>query len=53
MSITVPWGVLNLYGIEKDSMLLTVRGSYVALGFIVRGPLIEEAQRHPELKVYE
>ena len=52
-SITVPFDVLELYGVKKGSMLLTVRGSYVALGFIVKGPIIEEAKRHPELEVYE
>jgi len=52
-SITVPFDVLKLYGVKKGSMLLTVRGSYVALGFIVKGPIIEEAKRHPELKIYE
>ena len=53
MSITVPLDVLKLYGIKKNSMLLTVRGSNLALGFIVKGPIIEEAKRHPELEVYE
>ena len=52
-SITVPSAILRLYGIKKNSRLLTVRGSYVALGFIVRGPIIEEAKRHPELAVYK
>ena len=52
-SITVPLNVLKLYGVKKDSMLLTVRGSYIALGFIVKGPIIEEAKKHHELSVYE
>lgn len=52
MSITIPLDVLNLFGIKKESMLLTVRGSRVALGFIVRGPIIEEAKRHPGLETY-
>jgi hypothetical protein len=53
MSITVPLDVLELYGIIKGSRLLTVRGSHIALGFIVKGPIIEEAHRHPGLEVYE
>lgn len=52
-TFTVPLDVLEIYGVKKDSLLLTVRGSYVALGFIVKGPIIEEAKRHPELKVYQ
>ncbi len=52
-SINVPFDVLELYGVKKGRMLLTVRGSYVALGFIVKGPIVEEAKRHPKLKIYE
>ena len=40
-------------GGKKNSMLLTVRGSHKALGYMVKGPIIEEAKRHPELKIYE
>ena len=53
MSITLPLDVLDLYGITKGNRLLTVRGSCIALGFIVRGPIVEEALRHPGLEVYE
>jgi hypothetical protein len=53
MKITVPIDILELYGIKKGSMLLAVRGSFVALGFIVKGPIIEEALKHPELKIYD
>lgn len=52
-SITVPLEVLKQYGVKNNSLLLTVRGSYIALGFISKGPIIEEAKKHPELKVYE
>lgn len=48
----VPWETLTLYGIQKGDRLLTVRGSSLALGFIVRGPIIEEATFHPELKTF-
>ena len=52
-SILVPLDVLRLYGVKNGSLLLTVRGSYLALGFIAKGPIIEEAKKHPELKIYE
>lgn len=51
-SIMVPLDTLQMYGIKKGDLLLTVRGSNLALGFIVKGPIIEEAKRHPELKIF-
>jgi hypothetical protein len=32
--------------------LLTVRGSNVGLTFIVKGPIIKEAKKHPELETF-
>jgi hypothetical protein len=29
-----------------------VRGSGLALGFVQRGPIYEEASRHPEIEVF-
>jgi hypothetical protein len=52
-SITVPFNTLQLYGIREGNSLLTVRGSNLALGFIVRGPIIEEAKRHSNLEIFE
>jgi hypothetical protein len=52
-SIKIPFKTLELYGIKKGDSLLTVRGSKLALGFIVRGPIIEEAKSHPELKEFK
>lgn len=51
-SFAVPWETLKLYGIKKGDRLLTVRGSNLALGFIVKGPIIEEASFHPEIDVF-
>jgi hypothetical protein len=51
-SIKIPISTLQLYGIGKGDSLLTVRGSNLALGFIVRGPIVEEAIKHPELEIY-
>jgi hypothetical protein len=50
--IFVPAETLQHYGIEKGDRLLVVRGSGLALGFIVKGLIIEEAKKHPELPVY-
>jgi bifunctional DNA-binding transcriptional regulator/antitoxin component of YhaV-PrlF toxin-antitoxin module len=48
--ITVPVGTLALFGIKPGARVLSVRGSGWALGFIARGPILEEAGRHPELE---
>ena len=53
MNITVPEITLAHFGIKQGDYLLAVRGSGLALGFIVRGPIIEEAQKHPEIEIYE
>ncbi len=39
-------------GVEPGQRLLAVRGSGRALGFIGRGPIYIEAQRHPELETF-
>ena len=36
-------------GVHPGDRLLAVRGSGLALGFVARGPIYEEAQRHPGL----
>jgi hypothetical protein len=38
--------------VKPDDRLLTVRGSCYGLGFIARGPIYEEALKHPELEVF-
>jgi len=40
-------------GIQPGEHLLVARGSGLALGFIQRGPIYEEARRHPELETFE
>ena len=37
---------------KPGDRLLTVRGSCYGLGFIARGPIYEEALKHPELEVF-
>jgi len=47
--ITVPLKTLNQYGVHAGDHLLSVRGSCFALAFCVKGPIIEEAKKHPNL----
>lgn len=39
--------------INPGEQLLVVRGSNLALGFLLRGPIVDEARLHPELEVYK
>ena len=39
--------------VRPDDRLLTVRGSCHGLGFVARGPIYDEASRHPELEVFD
>jgi hypothetical protein len=39
-------------GFQSGERLLVVRGSGLALGFVQRGPIYEEASRHPEIEVF-
>ncbi len=50
--ISVPVVTLEKFGIVKGSHLLSVRGSNLGLSFIVRGPIIEKARKHPELETF-
>ena len=47
--IVVPSGL----GVEPGNRLLAVRGSRYGLGFVVRGPIYEQALQHAELEVWE
>jgi hypothetical protein len=40
-------------GVQPGERLLVVRGSGLALGFLLRGPIVEEALKHPEIETYE
>jgi hypothetical protein len=39
-------------GVDPGDRLLVVRGSGQALGFVARGPIFDEALKHPELEVF-
>ncbi len=51
--VVIPKGILDRYGIKIGNLLLVIRGSGLAIGFALRGPIIEEAKKHLELEVYE
>jgi bifunctional DNA-binding transcriptional regulator/antitoxin component of YhaV-PrlF toxin-antitoxin module len=52
-SIEVPPATLEKYGIGIGDRLLVIRGSSLAIGFAVRGPIVEEARKHPELSSFD
>ncbi|MBN1947545.1 MAG: hypothetical protein JW797_17875 [Bradymonadales bacterium] len=47
--ITLPLGTLGRYGVGIGDKLLVIRGSGLAIGFAVRGPIVAEGRKHPEL----
>jgi bifunctional DNA-binding transcriptional regulator/antitoxin component of YhaV-PrlF toxin-antitoxin module len=51
--VVVPPETLGKYGVATGDKLLVIRGSGLAIGFAVRGPIVELAERHPELEVWE
>lgn len=51
--VSVPPATLAKYGIGVGDKLLVIRGSGLAIGFAVRGPIVAEAEKHDELVVFE
>jgi hypothetical protein len=51
--ITLPYETLREYEVLPGDRLLTVKGSGLALGFALRGPLVDEALLHAEVEVFE
>jgi hypothetical protein len=51
--ISLPREALAGYGCKPGDLLAVGKGSYLALAFIARGPIMEEALKHPELEVFE
>ena len=43
---------LAMFGVNIGDRLLVIRGSGLAVGFAVRGPIVEEAKKHGELPVF-
>jgi hypothetical protein len=52
-SIVVPLETLKEYGVNPGDHLLSVRGSRLALGFCVKGPLLDEARKHSSLTLFK
>ena len=51
--ISLPYETLREYEVVPGDRLLTVRGSGLALGFALMGPLVDEAVTHAEIEVFE
>ena len=51
-SIRLSERILKKFSINTNSRLLVARGSGLALGFISKGPIFEEALKHSNLKTY-
>jgi len=52
-SIYLPQETLKAFGIENNDLLLSGRGSHLAIGFITKGPIYNEAKNHPEIEIFE
>lgn len=52
-SIILPEHSLRVLGIHINDKLLIVRGSGLALGFIAKGPIYNEAKNHPEIEFFD
>jgi bifunctional DNA-binding transcriptional regulator/antitoxin component of YhaV-PrlF toxin-antitoxin module len=51
--IVLPIQALKEYEIKIGDLLLVVKGSYLAIGFLIRGPIFDEALGYSKLKVFE
>ena len=49
----LPPDTLEHYGITIGDKLLVIRGSGLAVGFAVSGPIVREAERHTELDIFD
>ena len=52
-NICLPINTLKGYGIKPGDNVLSVRGSGLGVGIIVRGAIIKEALEHPEIKIFD
>ena len=50
--VQIPLGTLEAFGVFPGSRIFSVRGSGNALGFVSKGPIYEEAVRHPEIEIF-
>ena len=52
-TVFLPEDCLARFGIMPGSRLAVARGSRYGLGFLAKGPILDETIRHPGLPVYE
>jgi hypothetical protein len=52
MSINLPETTLDAFGLKKGDTILSGRGSYLAIAFIAKGPIFNEASKHPEIEYF-
>ena len=52
MSVNLPETTLDAFGIKRGDILLSGRGSYLAIAFIAKGSIFAEAKRHPEIECF-
>jgi len=52
VNFSVPVETLEKYEVHTGDWLLSVRGSRLALAFIVKGPIIAEAKLHSSLPLF-
>jgi len=52
-TINLPKRTLKTFGITRNNLLLCGRGSHLAIGFIAKGPIFNEAKNHPEIEIFE
>ena len=50
--VYIPVHILDKLEIVPGSKLLVVRGSGLAVGLVSKGPIFEEAQKHPEIEEF-
>jgi len=51
--VVIPPHTLETYGVKPGDRLLSTRGSSIAFVLVVKGPILETARRHPEIRVFE
>ena len=51
-TIELSGSILRRFSINRNSKLLVARGSGLALGFVSKGPIYEEALKHSNLESY-
>jgi hypothetical protein len=51
--VVLPPSALEAYGIHSGDCLLSIRSSNIAIGFAVKGPLIEKARKCSKIEIFE